>query len=170
LALDLIFIGAGAVAPGVAGLVGAAFARGLVLLIVAVAFGAISGAHINPAVTVGLALGRQIPVVAALAYFVVQIPGGIAGALALSFVLAGTTEGLGQTTLAPTVTPVQGVVVEMLLTFFLVTTVCHTAVSGKAGNLAPVAIGLTLAFGILMGGPFTGASLNPARSIGPAVV
>ena len=67
------------------------------------------------------------------------------------------------------VSPVQGIVVEIILTFFLVNAIFNTAVSGKAGNLAPVAIGLTLAFSILMGGPLTGASLNPARTLGPAI-
>jgi aquaporin Z len=71
--------------------------------------------------------------------------------------------------LASGITPLRGLILEAILTFFLVTAVLHTAVSGKAGNLAPVAIGLTLAFCILMGGPLTGASLNPARTIGPAV-
>ncbi|MEM7335049.1 MAG: aquaporin, partial [Chloroflexota bacterium] len=63
-----------------------------------------------------------------------------------------------------------GLIIEILLTFFLVNAIFNTAVSGKAGNLAPVAIGLTLTFSILMGGPLTGASLNPARTLGPAIV
>jgi aquaporin Z len=87
-------------------------------------------------------------------------------AFALRSVLGGTARGFGATVLAPTVTPVQGFVVE-LLTFFLVNTIFNAAVNGKAGNLAPVALGLTLVFGILMGGPLTGASLNPARNPGP---
>jgi aquaporin Z len=72
--------------------------------------------------------------------------------------------------LAGSVSPTQGLVVEAVLTFFLVNTIYNTAVSGKAGNLAPAAIGLTLAFCILMGGPLTGASVNPARTLGPAIV
>jgi aquaporin Z len=72
--------------------------------------------------------------------------------------------------LAGSVSPTQGVVVEAVLTFLLVNTIYNTAVSGKAGNQAPMAIGLTLAFCILMGGPLTGASLNPARTLGPAIV
>ena len=64
----------------------------------------------------------------------------------------------------------QGLVVEIALTFFLVNTIFNTAVSGKAGNFAGLAIGLTLVFCILMGGPLTRASLNPARTLGPAVV
>ncbi|HJX40501.1 MAG TPA: aquaporin [Anaerolineales bacterium] len=166
----LIFIGAGAGALGVGGLVGVALAHGLVLMVMAAAYGDISGAHINPAVTIGLWAGRQIKSAAAAGYILVQLLGGIAGALVLRFVLGGGSGSLGATVLGSGVSPVEGLVVEAILTFFLVNTIYQTAVRGKAGNLAPVAIGMTLAFGILMGGPLTGASLNPARTIGPAVV
>jgi MIP family channel proteins len=140
-----------------------------VVLTFAYAYGHISGTHINPAVTIGLWVGKQIDAASAVAYIVVQLIGGTLGALALRFVLGGTSTGLGATTLAANVSPVQGFVVEAILTFFLVNAIFNTAVSGKAGNAAPVAIGLTLAFCILMGGPLTGASLNPARTVGPAV-
>jgi len=166
----LVFIGAGAGAIGAGGLVGVALAHGLVLVAVAAAYGPISGAHINPAVTIALWFGRQIKAAEAVAYIVVQVLGGIAGAFWLSFVLGGPGSGLGATNLAGSVSPLQGVAVEAVLTFFLVNTIYNTAVSGKAGNHAPVAIGLTLAFCILMGGPLTGASLNPARTLGPAIV
>jgi len=165
----LIFIGAGAGAIGVGGLVGVALAHGLVLMVMAAAYGDISGAHINPAVTIGLWAGRQIKTVTAVGYIVVQLLGGIAGALVLRFVLSGGAGSLGATVLGAGVSPLRGLVVEAVLTFFLVNTIYQTAVRGKAGNLAPVAIGMTLAFCILMGGPLTGASLNPARTIGPAV-
>jgi aquaporin Z len=165
----LIFIGAGAGAVGKVGLVGVALAHGLVLMVMAAAYGDISGAHINPAVTIGLWAGRQIKSAAAVAYIVVQLLGGIAGALLLRFILGGGAGSLGATVLGSGVSPVVGLVVEAVLTFFLVNTIYQTAVRGKAGNLAPVAIGMTLAFAILMGGPLTGASLNPARTIGPAV-
>lgn len=165
----LIFIGAGAGAIGAGGLVGVALAHGLVLMAVVAAYGPISGAHINPAVTIALWFGRQIKAAEAVGYILVQVLGGIAGAFALRFVLGGASSGLGATVLAAGVTPTQGLVIEAVLTFFLVNTIYNTAISGKAGNQAPVAIGLTLAFCILMGGPLTGASLNPARTIGPAV-
>lgn len=165
----LIFIGAGAGAIGVGGVVGVALAHGLVLLVVAAAYGPISGAHINPAVTIALWAGRQIKAADAVGYIVVQLLGGIVAAFVLRFVLGGPSSGLGATVLASGVSPAQGLVVEAVLTFFLVNTIYNTAVSEKAGNLAPVAIGLTLAFSILMGGPLTGGSLNPARTIGPAV-
>ncbi len=165
----LIFIGAGAGALGIGGLVGVAFAHGLVVLAFAYAYGHISGTHINPAVTFGLALSGAIEWGKAVGYWIAQMAGGALGAAALYFVLGGPTGNLGATVLADGVTPLQGLVVEAILTFFLVNSVLHMAVDGKAGNLAGVGIGLTLTFAILMGGPLTGASLNPARTFGPAL-
>ncbi len=165
----LIFIGAGAGALGTGGLVGVALAHGLVVLGFAYAYGHVSGTHINPAVTCGLLAAGKIAPVRALAYIAAQLAGGILGAFALKAALAGTTASLGATQLAAAVSPTTGVLIEAILTFFLVNAVLNCAVSGKAGNLAGVAIGLTLVFCILMGGPLTGASLNPARTLGPAV-
>lgn len=164
----LIFIGAGAGELS-GSLVAVAFAHGFVILTLAYSYGDISGLHINPAVTIGLLAGRRIDPTSAVGYIVAQILGGIVGAAALFFVV-GSPETLGATNLAPGITPVQGLVLEIILTFLLVNTIYHAAVSGKAGNMAPVAIGLTLVLAILMGGPLTGASLNPARTIGPAVM
>lgn len=165
----LIFIGAGAGALGVGGLVGVAFAHGLVLLAFVYAYGHISGTHINPAVTIGLLLAKQISAVAAVAHIVAQLVGGVAGAFALRYVLGGSETGLGATVLAEGVTPTQGLVLETILTFFLVNIILNTAVSGKGRDISGIAIGLTLTFCILMGGPLTGASLNPARTLGPAL-
>jgi MIP family channel proteins len=173
----LIFIGAGSVALG-SHLVGVAFAHGLVVLGFAYAYGHISGTHINPAVTLGVWVAGKIDAVRALAYIVVQLAGGILGALALRWVLGGTATGLGVTRLAHdidlhgtpyTVSPAVGLFVEAVLTFFLVNAVMNAGISGKATIPGGLAIGLTLTFCILMGGPLTGASLNPARSLGPAV-
>ena len=165
----LIFIGAGALAIGSANLVGVALAHGLVIVTFAYAYGHISGTHINPAVTLGLLIAGEIEFVAAIGYWIVQFLGGILGAVVLSAVLPNAGD-LGVTILAEGVTPVQGLIVEIVLTFFLVNTIFNTAVSGKAGNFAGLAIGLTLVLGILMGGPLTRASLNPARTLGPAIV
>jgi len=173
----LIFIGAGAGALN-AGLVGVAFAHGLVVLGFAYAYGHISGTHINPAVTLGVWAAGKIDAARAGSYIVFQIAGGIVGALALRWILGGTETGLGLTQLAHSldvkgttiaITPVIGVVLEAILTFFLVNAVMNAGISGKATIPGGLAIGLTLTFCILMGGPLTGASLNPARSIGPAV-
>ena len=164
----LIFIGAGAAAMS-GSLVAVALAHGLVVLGFAYAYGPISGTHINPAVTIGLLVGGQIDFAKAAGYIVVQLIGGVAGAAALNFVLGAQAGALGATVPAEGVGVAQTFVLEMLLTFFLVNAIYFTAVSGKAGDFAPIAIGLTLAFCILMGGPLTGASLNPARSLGPAL-
>jgi len=173
----LIFIGAGTVALG-GHLVGIALAHGLVVLSFAYAYGHISGTHINPAVTLGVWAAGKIDTVRAGAYVTVQLAGGIVGALALRWVLGGTASGLGATRLAQNldlhgtayaVTPAVGLFVEAILTFFLANAVLNAGISGKATIPGGLAIGLTLTFCILMGGPLTGASLNPARTLGPAV-
>jgi len=175
----LIFIGAGAGALGVGGLVGVAFAHGLVVLGFAYAYGHISGTHINPAVTIAVWTAGKIETTRALSYIVVQLIGGTLGAFALAHVLGGTATGLGATTLNHAlhvgdtvidVTPMMGLVLEAILTFFLANAVLNAGISGKATIPGGLAIGLTLTFCILMGGPLTGASLNPARTLGPAIV
>jgi len=174
----LIFIGAGAGALGIGGLVGVALAHGLVVLGFAYSYGHISGTHINPAVTLGVWAAGKIDAARAGSYIVFQLAGGIVGALALRGILGGTGTGLGLTQLARgldvngtsiTITPLVGMVLEAILTFFLVNAVMNAGISGKATIPGGLAIGMTLVFCILMGGPLTGASLNPARSIGPAV-
>lgn len=167
----LIFIGAGAGAI-TGNIVAVAFAHGLVILGLAYSYGDISGLHINPAVTIGLASGGKIGWGEAGGYIVAQLLGGVVGALVLAIII-GFPEApaeLGNTVLAEGVSPIQGLILEAILTFFLVSTIFHSAVSGKAGNMAPIAIGMTLVFTILMGGMVTGASLNPARTIGPAII
>jgi aquaporin Z len=174
----LIFIGAGAVALQ-ASLVAVALAHGLVILCFVYAYGHISGTHINPAVTIGVWTAGKIDTPRAVSYIVFQLAGGLLGALALRWFLGGTETGLGVTKLAHglsaggatiDITPAVGMVLEAVLTFFLANSVLNAAVSGKAPAAAGMAIGLTLTFAILMGGPLTGASLNPARSLGPALV
>jgi MIP family channel proteins len=179
-----VFIGAGAAAVvgdgvGLPGIVAIAFAHGLTIMVFAFAYGSVSGAHMNPAVTVGvLAAGAMRPGEAA-GYIVSQLIGGIAGVLFLSTVLGGTGTGLGMPALAHnlalgattlTITPAQGFMIEAVLAFFLVTVVLSTAVAGRAGSLAPLAIGMTLTLNIIMGGALTGAAFNPARALGPMVV
>lgn len=162
----LTLVGAGAAAVGEGGVVGVAFAHGLILAVIVFTFGHISGAHVNPAVTVGLWLGGKIKAGRAVAYLVAQfIGGGIAG-YAIGLLLTDPGN-YGQTVMAVGIR--RGIVIEAILTFFLVSSVYQAAVYGKAGDLAPLAIGLTLAASILFAGPLTGASLNPARSFGPAL-
>ena len=169
----LVFVGA-AVGMYNAGLLAVALAHGLTLAVFAYAFGHISGTHINPAVTFGLALNGTVKWGEALVYWVAQFAGAILAAYALSTavgVVSAEAFGAAQTTGALTEQfPYYALGVEALLTFFLVNSVLHTAVAGKGGPLAGWAIGTTLSIAILAGGPLTGASLNPARTFGPAVV
>lgn len=165
----LIFVGAGAGALGQGGLVGVALAHGLVLVGMAYAYGSVSGTHINPAVTLAITLSGKLKWPQALRYWAAQMLGGAFGAALLYIVLGGASTGLGATLPAGGVTSIQAVVIEALLTFLLATVVLRTAVQKDSTPFAGVAIGVTLAALILMGGPLTGASLNPARTFGPAL-
>jgi aquaporin Z len=178
---SFVFIGAGTAAvvgggAGLNGIIAVAFAHGLAIMAFAFAYGSVSGGHMNPAVTVGVLAAGAMGVGEAAGYIVSQLIGGIVGALVLSAVLGGAETGLGTPALAhglalgaTTVTPEAGFMIEALLAFFLVTVVLSTAVAGRAGSLAPLAIGMTLTFNILMGGALTGAPFNPARALGPMV-
>src|ERR1700716_1444824 len=179
----LIFIGAGAGAVvgdgvGLPGLIAIALAPGSPFMAFAFAYGLGSGGHMNPAVTVGVLAAGAMGVGEAIGYIVSQLIGGVAGALLLRTVLGGAATGLGMPALAHnlalgatslTITPEAGFMIEAVLAFFLVTVVLSTAVAGRAGNLAPLAIGMTLTLNIIMGGALTGAAFNPARALGPMV-
>jgi MIP family channel proteins len=164
----LVFVGGGAAAAG-AGLVGVALAHGLILAGLAYAYGAISGAHVNPAVTFAVALRGRLKWQDAVIYWVAQFVGALVGAGALFLAFGGASSGLGATLPAAGVTPLQAIIVEALLTFLLANAVLHTAERKSGTPFAGLAIGLTLAAAILMGGSLTGASLNPARTFGPAL-
>ncbi len=174
----LVFIGAGSVIaarlPGANfGLLGIALAHGLVLAVVVSSTMHISGGHINPAVTFGAWVGRVIDARTAIMYIAAQLLGAVVGAAFLTGVYPrGAAEAamLGQTTLASGVTPLNGIFLEAVLTFFLVFAVFGTAVDQRAPRLGGWAIGLVLTFDILAGGALTGASMNPARTFGPALV
>jgi MIP family channel proteins len=179
-----VFIGAGTAAVigdgvGLPGIAAVALAHGLAIMAFAFVYGPVSGGHMNPAVTVGVLTAGAIKPIEALGYIGSQLVGGIAGALLLRTLFGGIATGLGTPTLAHnlaiggvslTITPVAGFIIEAVLGFFLVTVVLGTAVAGRAGNLAPLAIGMTLTFNILMGGALTGAAFNPARALGPMIV
>jgi MIP family channel proteins len=171
----LVFIGAFAVTvtgyqDANANVAVPALAHGLILVALAFAYGPISGGHFNPAVTVGMLVGGKIDAVKAIAYIVVQLVAGIAAAFVLSFILGpGTNYGVTKGALTDT-NLLNASIFEAFLTFFLVSTIYQTAVHGRAGSVAAIAIGFTLAACILAGGYHTGASLNPARTLGPALV
>jgi MIP family channel proteins len=167
----LVFIGAGAGAlagSNAGGIVSVALAHGLALMVVVYAWGSISGAHVNPAVSFSLALTGRLGWGKAVRYWVAQLLGAAVAGYLLRFLL-GTTGSLGMTLPAASVGSLQAVVVEAVLTFFLVAAVYGSAVAGRNGNAAGLAIGLVLTMDILMGGSLTGASMNPARTFGPAL-
>ena len=165
----LILIGAGTAAAGHGGVIGAALAHGFVVTSVIYMFGGFSGAHINPAVSFAAGLSKRLPWRKVLPYWVSQLLGGISAAALLIVIFGGTSNGLGATVLAPGISIIQGLVIEVTLTFLLVTAVFQAGFREKAGSLAGFVIGTTLIALILLGGPLTGAALNPARTLGPAL-
>ena len=171
----LIFMGAGAgtiAGMGSGGsLITVALAHGLTIMIMASAYGHISGIHINPAVTIGTWAAGKFEAAKVGPYIVAQLLGGIAAAFVLRFAISGGVDvGLGATVINYSQTTLPGAfVLEMIAAFFLVNAVLNAGISGKGGSLAPLGIGLTLGVSIMFFGPLTGASLNPARTVGPAV-
>ena len=180
----LIFIGAGSVAAATfftkgggtgAGLITIALAHGLAIAVMVSAVGHISGGHLNPAVTVGAMITRKIEAALGVAYVLAQLVGAVAAALVLKAALpASLLAGVkgGTPLVAAGITNGQGVLIEAVLTFFLVWVVFGTAVDprGAFGRIAGLAIGFAVAMGLMVGAPFTGAAMNPARSFGPALV
>ena len=177
----LVFVGAAAaVYSGITslgmGVLGVALAHGLTVMAFVYIYGDVSGTHINPAVTLGLVLNGTVKWLEALVYWVAQFAGAVVAAFLLRTFLtllsptlfsgAATAGVLSNTTQYPFY---YAMGLEALLTFFLVTSILHAAVDGKAGQFAGLAIGVTYMLAILVGGPLTGASLNPARSFGPAL-
>nr|CAA65185.1 aquaporin [Helianthus annuus] len=152
------------------GLVAIAVCHGLALFVAVSIAANISGGHVNPAVTFGLAVGGQITILTGLFYWIAQLLGSVAACFLLSFVTGGLavpTHGV-----AAGVGVLQGVVFEIIITFALVYTVYATACDpkkGALGTISPIAIGFIVGANILAAGPFSGGSMNPARSFGPTV-
>jgi MIP family channel proteins len=173
----LCFIGAGAIVldtktNGAVGLIGIALAHGLILSIMISAMGHVSGGHFNPAVTVGFMVTKKQDVRTGISYIISQLIGGTVAGLLLRAIYAAEVwqkAGLGTPKLADGVSFGTGILIEIILTFFLVTAIWGTAVDDRKPNIGGFGIGLTIAANILMGGPLTGASMNPARTFGPAL-
>ena len=148
--------------------VGVAITFGLVVMALIYTFGHISGAHFNPAVTIGFLIDKDITKREAMYYIVTQIIAGIA-ASATVLSLFGNVASLGAT--LPSGAWYQSFVLEFILTFFLMFVILGSAIHGKsAKSFAGIAIGATVGLEAMFGGPISGASMNPARSIGPAIV
>jgi MIP family channel proteins len=168
----LLFAGCGAImvdaTGGQLGHLGIALTFGLVIMVGVYAVGHISGAHFNPAVTFAFALGRHFPWRRAGGYWGAQLAGAFAAALLLRASLGDVAE-VGTT--QPSGSQGQAFLWELILTFFLMFVIMAVATDTRAiGEAAAIAIGGTIALDALFGGPVTGASMNPARSIAPAVV
>jgi aquaporin NIP len=169
-AFALVFAGCGAVVAnqeygGALGVVGIALVFGLVIMVMIYATGHLSGAHINPAVTLAFTINRHFPPRDAVAYVVAQCLGAVVAAFALLAIWPGQPAELGAT--VPTVGVGSAVVYEALLTAFLIMAVATD--TRAVGAAAAIAIGGTIGLDALFGGPVTGASMNPARSLGPAL-
>ena len=170
----LVFAGCGAIVVdsqrgGSLGQTGIAAAFGLAIMAMIYATGHLSGAHINPAVTVSFVSTRHFPVRDAVAYVPAQLAGAVAGAVTLRLAWEGTPANLGAT--VPSVGVGAALVYEFAMTALLMFVIMAVATDTRAfGAAAAVAIGGTVALDALFGGGVTGASMNPARSFGPALV
>jgi MIP family channel proteins len=175
----LTFIGAGAILQSTAmgaagyGLLGIALAHGVALSVAVSATGAVSGGHLNPAVTIGLASTGVVPWGRVPVYIAAQILGSALAAFLLTLVFPShivASAGLGTPAPAPGISFGTVVLLEAIMTFLLVFAVWGTAVDPRAPKIGGFGIGLTVFFDILVGGPITGAAMNPARVLGPALV
>lgn len=170
----LVFAGCGAIVVdaergGSLGTTGIAAAFGLAVMATVYAIGHVSGAHINPGVTAAFAATRHFPAREAVAYVPAQLLGAVAAALALRFAWEGDPAELGAT--MPSVAAGPAFVYEVVLTAVLMFVIMAVATDTRAvGSAAAIAVGGTVALGALVGGDVTGASMNPARSFGPALV
>ncbi|HEX9766647.1 MAG TPA: aquaporin, partial [Nitriliruptorales bacterium] len=178
-AFTLVFVGAGSILAG-GDLVAVGLAHGLAIGVMVAAAGGISGGHFNPAVTIGVYITNKIETRAAAIYIGAQLAGGVVAALLLRVALPGAIHGelgvpaLGSGDVAGgtwSVTSGQAILIEAILTFFLVFVIFGTAIDEESpfGGIAALAIGLTITLDIMMGGPLTGAAMNPARWFGPAL-
>lgn len=168
----LVFAGCGAIMvdakTGAPGSVGVALTFGLVIMAMVYAVGHVSGAHLNPAVSFAFALSRHFPWPRVLAYWAAQLAGAFAAAAILRGSL-GSLAHVGAT--LPSGSEGQSFLWELVMSFFLMFVITAVATDTRAvGEAAAIAIGGTVGLDALFGGPISGASMNPARSIGPALV
>jgi len=170
----LVFAGCGAIIteaehPGTLGTIGVALVFGLIVMAMVYATGHLSGAHLNPAVTLAFAATRHFSRAEALAYLAAQLAGALVAAALLAAIWPSQPAALGTT--IPTVGIGSAFAYEAVLTAFLMFVIMAVATDTRAvGAGAAIAIGGTVGLDALFGGPITGASMNPARSIGPALI
>lgn len=165
-----IFVGAGGVLTA-SNLVAIALANGMTIAMLVASTARISGGHLNPAVTFSIVLTRKMGAAKGGIYVVAQLSGAILGAFLLKAIIPDAQEGgLGSHALGVGINGGAGLVTEMALTFILVFVISATAIDLRGpGKLAPLAIGMAVAVDLFVGVPLTGASMNPARTFGPAL-
>ncbi len=169
----LVFCGTGAIiinqeTGGTVTHVGVAFTFGLIVMVMIYALGSVSGAHLNPAVTIAFAIAKRFPVKEILPYTLSQLAGAFLASFTLKF-LFPANEFLGTT--LPAGSEMQSFVLELILTFFLMLVIIQVATGSKEqGMFAGLAIGSTVLLEAMFAGPICGASMNPARSFAPAMV
>lgn len=169
----LVFCGTGAIVinqetAGVVSHPGVAFTFGLVVMVMIYALGPVSGAHLNPAVTIAFTVAGRFQVKEVLPYILSQLGGAFLASLTLHF-LFPVNEFLGST--IPAGSETQSFILELLLTFFLMLVIIQVATGSKEqGMFAGLAIGSTVLLEAMFAGPICGASMNPARSVAPALV
>ncbi len=172
-AFTLVFIGVSSIII-TGNIIAIAFAHGLAIALMVSALGGVSGGHFNPAVTIGFWVTQRIESVSAVAYIVAQLVGAIIGALLVNALLPTSlldiTGTLGTPVLDGQIGFINGIAIEAILTFFLVIVIFGTAVDSRRPALGGMAIGLAITMDILAGGPLTGAAMNPARALGPALI
>ncbi len=168
----LVFAGTGAIVDdsltGQLGHIGVAMSFGLVVGVLVYSLGHISKAHFNPAVTIGFASVGKIEKNLILPYIIAQI-GGATLASSLLYIMFGNSGNLGIT--LPSGPWIQSFILEIIMTFFLMLVIISVATDARVKpEVSGIAIGGTVALDALFGGPISGASMNPARSLGPAIV
>lgn len=169
----LVFCGTGAiiineVSGGTVGHIGIAMTFGFIVTAMIYSIGDISGAHINPAVTIAFAVAGKFPTPQVLPYIVAQILGGVLASGILKLLFPDATS-LGET--LPVGEVLQSFVMEVILTFFLMFVIINVATGSKeVGIMAGLAIGITVLLEAMFAGPITGASMNSARSLAPALI
>ena len=174
----LVFVGVGAIAVdnmtgGKSGLVGIALAHGLIIAVMVSATMAISGGHVNPAVTIGAWAAGKIDTTNAIGYVIAQCLGAVVAAFLIKLAVPVdvlSAVAMGTPALGNGIAVGQGLLTEIILTFFLMFAVYGTAIDRRAPKTGGLFIGLTITLDILVGGPISGAAMNPARHLGPALM
>ena len=169
----LVLFGTGAIVvnelqSGVVGHIGISLTFGLIVTIMIYTFGSISGTHINPAVTVGFKLAGCFEIKDVLPYIIAQIVGACMASATLVLLFSDYQGTLGTT--QPSGSEMQSFILELILTYFLMLVILFVSQNKDTAHFTAVAVGAIVAIEALFGGPISGASMNPARSIGPALL